>query len=274
MQFYKPMSAGWERRRLSVRSAGLMHLVLAALVVTGCQEPPSKWTYNAMPPVDRAPLIPKSVAVPPLADERLMGNEHAIGLSFVPLMPYGWIEYNSPETIDVPLDPGQSKPTKGWQFRPTEDIAKALAQELHHRRLFRKSFFTFRASEGDLILRGTLSSMKREHMRFSYGLGLGGSALWLLGLPVGKNNSDLSLKLRLEDRSSGKILWEKAYATEHNTKVWFYFPRFERPFLYDAMLKELMPTILADLEQALKGQVPPSSSISDLEKLQSQASGK
>jgi hypothetical protein len=219
-------------------------LSVVFLLLTGCASPRG-WSYSAAPPVERPPLVQKSLAVPPLTDQRSHENENKAFMSFIPFVPYGWIDYNTPETVQMHLTTGL------WQFKPTEDIAKAFALEVQNRRLFKEAFFTFRESEGDYILRGSISSTKLEGKIYSYCLSFIGIDLQFLGLPAGSLRNDLTLEVSLEDRASQKKLWSKRYMKEHEEgPYWIY--GLPSDFWYDDMLKEAMPGILSDMEQALK----------------------
>jgi hypothetical protein len=66
----------------------------------------------------------------------------------VPLMPFGWQDLNTPEGIQMHCNSGL------WFFKPSEDLAKAVADELSSAQIFKEVFFTNRASEGDLVLKG------------------------------------------------------------------------------------------------------------------------
>lgn len=215
-----------------------------AIIFTGCASPKA-WTYSADAPIERSPLINQSITVPPLIDKRPTENDDRLMLYMVPLMPYSWANLNSPEGVQHHLTSGL------WQFKPTEDIAKAVAAELSNRRLFKEAFFSYRESEGDFVLRGTLSATKYEGTLYSYGLSFAAPYLWFLGLPCGSVENVFTLNLRLEDRSSNKAIWEKSYSAEHKTGVFWLYNR-PSDFWYDAMLKELMPSILSELEEAVK----------------------
>ena len=216
---------------------------LTAWLTTGCSSQRG-WAYVATPPMKQSPGFAKTVAVVPFVDQRPVQNKNNIGLRLIPLMPFGWQELNTPETIQGHIASGL------WQFRPTEDMAKALALEVQNRHLFREAFFTFRESDGEFILRGVLLSTGYDGTLYSYGLSIYGEILWVLGLPAGKVKNDLSIELRLEDRTSGQEVWKKQYKADHDEGVYWAYA-IPSDFWYDTMLKDLMPTILSDLEKAI-----------------------
>ena len=112
-------------------------ILLIILLCSGCASPRG-WAYKGLQPLsDRSPILGKSVAVVPFTDSRPIQNSNNALLYLIPLMPYGWQELNTPETVDRHLASGL------WQFKPTEDIAKAVASEISNRRIFKEAFFTY-----------------------------------------------------------------------------------------------------------------------------------
>jgi hypothetical protein len=160
-------------------------------------------------------------------------------------MPFGYQDLNQPEGQNMHIMSGL------WQFKPTEDIAKALAAELQSRHIFRDAFFTFRESDAELVLQGTLKSTRYNGKLITYGLSVYGPMLWFFGFPAGAVSNELTLKLRLVDRSSQNSIWEKEYRGQHDTGA-FWIYAMPEDFYYDTILKKLMPTILSDLEAAVK----------------------
>jgi hypothetical protein len=229
----------------------LFPVLVVSVVSVGCEQGPRGWTYTAIQPADRRPMVTKSVAVPPFRDERSSKDPELISmLLLLPFFPSGTAEVYKPE---FQRDLGYRHRMSGdsWKsFKPTEDIAKALAEELRNSHLFNEAFFTFRETEGDLILRGTVSSTRLEVTMYSYGLSLAFPIPWLLGFPAYKITNELSFHLQLEDKTSTKVIWEKGYTAAHEVR-WSYYNRVSG-FWFDVILKELMPTILSDLEQAAR----------------------
>jgi hypothetical protein len=106
-----------------------------------------------------------------------------------------------------------------------------------------------RESEGELVLQGALKSTHYDGKLITYGLSAYGPVLWLFGFPAGTITNDLAVKLRLVDRAPQTLLWGKEYQGQHSTgPFWLY--AMPEDFYYDTTLKELMPTILSDLEAA------------------------
>ena len=236
----------YERKRVTKATQCLVLVFLVAWLAAGCSSQRG-WAYIPTDPIKQSPRVAMSVAVVPFIDHRPSQNTNNLGLRLIPLMPFGWQELNAPETIQGHVASGL------WQFKPTEDMAKALALEVQNRHLFKETFFTFRESDGELILRGTLLSTRYDGTLYSYGLSIYGELLWLLGLPAGKVKNDLSIELRLEDRTSGQVIWEKQYQADHDEGVYWAYA-IPSDFWYDTMFKDLMPTILSDLEDAITNQ--------------------
>lgn len=214
--------------------------LFALLLMTGCMTQ-RVWTYKADPPVKTKPLVNKSVAVTPLADDRENINYNKIFFMYIPLLPYGWMDLNTPEG-------GQMHVTSGlWLFKPTEDIAKAIAEEINNSGIFKEAFFTNRASEAELNLRGNLKSTYYNGKLFSYGLSIYGADLWFIGFPAGSYKNDLEISLELVEYSTGKILWAETYKRDYSKVSWIYVPGAD--FYYDQLLKEIMKEVIPSLKK-------------------------
>lgn len=223
--------------------AGLA-LIIFGLLEIGCSSART-WTYQVAPFTDRQRSIEKSLAVPPLNDLRRPENDNKVALYFIPLMPFGWQDLEQPEGVNRHIASGL------WQFKPTEDIAKALASEIHNHNIFRESFFTFRESDADYVLRGSLTSTNYSGKMYTYGLSVEGPLLWFIGFPAGSLTNRLAFKLELVERQSNKHIWEQDYSFEYDAGV-FWLYSMPEDFYYDKALKQLVPKILADLEAAIK----------------------
>lgn len=181
-------------RTIAVRRGSAL---LVLWLVTGCASTRS-WAYRPEAPVVRQPVLAKSVVVLPTEDLRTNENTNLRALYLIPLMPYGWMTFDTPEGPERHLTSGV------WNFRPPEDIAKVIAQDLQNLGLFKETFFGFRPSDGDLILRSQLHSTRYDAKIISYGLSIEGPLLWLIGFPMGTYSNELRLELRLEDRATGE----------------------------------------------------------------------
>ena len=127
-------------------------VLILCFVFNGCASQRG-WRYSAESKVIREPLVNKTVAVPPFKDARPDENNNAIMMYMIPLVPFGWCDYSNPEGGGMKLN---SSPL--WLFKPSEDLAKAAAEELEASGLFKEAFFTQRATEGDLVFSGIINS--------------------------------------------------------------------------------------------------------------------
>jgi hypothetical protein len=216
--------------------------VFATLIFGGCSTQ-RVWTYKADPYVKTEPLVNKSVAVPPLADNRENVNHNLIGLGYIPIMPLGWMNLNTPEG-------GQAHIASGlWLFKPPEDIAKAIAEEINHSGIFKEAFFTNRASEGELNLRGNLKSTYYHGSIITYCMSIYGVYLWFIGFPAGTYGNTLEISLELVEGSTDKVLWNETYKKDFSKTFWIYAPGAD--FRYDQLLKEIMKEVIPSLKNKL-----------------------
>src|SRR4030095_15672898 len=100
--------------------------------------------------------------------------------------PFGSMTLETPEGVQMHVNSGL------WQFRPADDIARAVAQEMENARIFRETFAGNRASEADYVLLGEITSTKYEGKIISYGLSAYGPLLWLFGFPSGHTANELT----------------------------------------------------------------------------------
>jgi len=221
-----------------------LFFVFALIILCfGCSSPRA-WTYKSEPFVKETPVINKTVAVPPFSDQRLNENSNAILMYLIPLMPFGWQDFNTPEGANLHCMSGQ------WIFRPNEDFAKAVAEELHNSSIFKEVFFTYKPGDGDFILRGKIESTKYNCKLITYGLSVEGPLLWFIGLPSAYVENQLQLNLKLVDQKSDEVIWEKNYLKADDKVSILY--ALKSDFLYDSLLKSIMKEALPDLKAKLK----------------------
>lgn len=226
----------------TIASILLVFFVIVQVFFSGCTSQ-RVWTYSPEAKIDLAPMLDKSVAVPPLIDERVNMNLNRSGLGLIPLFPYGWQTMYTPEG-------GQEHRTSGfWLFTPTEDFAKAIAIELENASLFKEVFFTHRPSTADFSLRGTIESTQYTSKMYTYCLSLVGVYLWLFGFPSGTAANELALGLKLVDNTTDQIIWESRYKKSARSTSWIY--ALNSDFFYDTMLKEIMEEVIVSLKKRL-----------------------
>lgn len=205
------------------------------------------WTYKAEPQVQMTPILNKSVAVPPLSDQRENTNNNMAGMYLIPLMPFGWQDLNTPEGVQMHTNSGL------WIFRPNEDFAKAIAEELSNTSMFKEVFFTHRPSDAELTLKGKILSTKYDGKMITYGLSVYGPLLWLIGLPASYVSNDLSLQLELVETKTNAVLWQQSYQKNSDTVSIIY--GMQPDFMYDSLLKDIMKEAIPSIKNKLSTQV-------------------
>ena len=136
-----------------------------------------------------------------------------------------------------------------WLFKPSEDFSKAIAEEIQTAGIFKEAFFTYKTSEGDLVLRGEIKSTYYSGKLFTYCLSFFGVYLWFIGLPAASASNTLELGFQLEDSASGQVLWQGSYTKEEGAVSWIYF--IKPDFYYDKLLKDIMNEAIPSLRQTL-----------------------
>lgn len=218
--------------------------LLAATMAAGCAAQKA-WIYAPKArAVSPSPVLDKSVAVPPFADARPNVNRDFFLLYLIPLMPFGWQNFDAPEASTMHFASGL------WIFKPSEDLAKAMAAELTSSRMFREAFFTYRAGEGDLVLEGKINSTKYKSYVITYGLSVDGPLLWLVGAPAGHISNVLDLEFVLRDNKTGDVLWKQSYMEAMGGLRWIYY--LHADFNYDTLFADIAKKALADMETFLR----------------------
>lgn len=146
------------------------------LIVSSCSTP-AVWSYtpNSYELTDRKTVL-KTVSIPPFRDARPDKEENLIFVGAIPLMPYGWADYEKPENAAAHLT------SKAWKsYRPAEDFTAALAGELKNAGTVNETFSELR-KEDQYYIRGTILNTGYRGKMFSYGLASLGpcSGIWEL----------------------------------------------------------------------------------------------
>lgn len=218
-------------------------LIITFLFLSGCASQRA-WTYKAEPYVHADPIIKKSVAVPPLSDLRENINNNMMMLYLVPLMPFGWQDLNTPEGVNMHANSGL------WIFRPNEDFAKAIAEELNNTSMFKEVFFTHRPNDADLMFRGKIISTKYGGKMITYGLSVYGPLLWFIGLPTSYIENQLSLELELVEAKTMTVLWKQSFKRDISSLSILY--ALQPDFMYDSLLKDIMNEAIPSLRNKLR----------------------
>ena len=221
----------------------ILILITISLSLIGCASQKA-WKYGPEPFISGVPpQVNKTVVVTPFNDQRINENSNMVAMYLIPLMPFGWQDLNTPEGVQAHVSSGL------WIWRPNEDIAKASYEELNSSNLFKEVFYSTRASEGDLVLQGTIKSTKYDGKLFTYGLSVYGPVLWFIGLPAANVSNELVVSFKLEDRKNNKVLWEKEYRDEvsHTSVIYSLSSDFE----YPDMLKKILLNVVKDVKSDL-----------------------
>jgi len=218
-------------------------VVLLAATLTGCANIRS-WSYSPEPRRGTDPIANVSVIVLPFEDQRPKENSNFLFMYFIPLMPFGWMTYDTPEGVQMHANSGL------WQFRPADDLARAVAQEVDNARIFRETFVGSRASEADYVLLGEMVSTRYDAKIITYGLSVYGPLLWLFGLPASVTSNDLTLNLKLAKTPSGVPIWTHTIRAEASATSWIY--ALQPDFTYDQLLKQGLREAMASLANAAR----------------------
>ena len=230
-------------KKIFIWRVAILSGLFAILVLSGCASQRA-WTYNAEPYVKATPILNKSVSVPPLADHRENVNNNFTMMYLIPLMPFGWQDLNTPEGVQMHMNSGL------WLFKPAEDFAKAIAEELNNTSIFKEVFFTYRQSEAELTLKGKIISTKYNGYLFSYGLSVEGPLLHLFCFPSTYVSNELALQLQLVDSKTDKILWDQTFNKEDGHVSIIY--AMQPDFMYDSLLKEIMKEAIPSMKSKLE----------------------
>lgn len=215
--------------------------LLFSMLVSGCASQRT-WVYKPNMYDKASVLADKTAVILPFSDQREDINKNRLGLYIIPLMPFGWANYNAPEGVQMHLNSGM------WiNYKPTEDFAKALAQELEEAYIFKESYFDFKKGNGDIIINGKIINTKYSATIISYGLSVYGPLLWLVGFPSGTVNNELSIELSCTDIKTNQLLFSKTYSAPKYSKIsWLYY--LPTDFNYSSMLKGLYNQFVLDLK--------------------------
>jgi hypothetical protein len=162
---------------------------------------------------------PVKVAVLPFEDMRGDNNMNSVLLYLIPLMPFGTIEYDRPEAASGFLTHA------AYNFRPSEDIAKALVEEMKQNNLFDEVFFTQREKEPgvDMVVTGKIREIKYSGKLYSYGFSVYGPNLWFFGFPSGSATNAVNFTIELKRLSDGAIVWRHNVIGEWSETMGLYY---------------------------------------------------
>ena len=230
-----------------MRTVLIASTAMALFGLAACSSPRA-WVYAPEARQTRQPVVDASLVVPPMLDKRTNDNTNAIFLYLIPLMPFGYQDLSVPESVSMHVSSGS------WQFKPSDDFARAIAQEIDASRIFREAFTDARASSGDYVLAGEIRSTQSNAKMITYCLSVYGPLLWLIGFPASYTENALELRLTLARRGTDSLLWDYTIRGGDSETGWLY--AMGTDFMYDRLLKAEMPAALASLEAAVRGGLP------------------
>jgi len=226
-------------------------LLCCAVIFLGGCESAGSWRYDTKSnSMHEGRVAPANVAlaVLPFEDMRSNDNTNATLLYMIPLMPYGYSEYNR-------IEGGNGFLTHGsYQIRPREDLANSLVDELKHNNVARDIFFTQRATEPnvDYYLQGYVQEFRYNGKIFSYGLSVYGPLLWFIGLPAGSANNTLSVDLEMKDARTGEVVWRgRSFSSNRSLISGLYYNWGKEFDAYPEMMAEAISIWIADLNNFL-----------------------
>jgi len=193
-----------------VRGAKLKRMLLLLIVCfawiafSGCSTHMA-FTYPMNPPIRKLTSEPAAVkiAVLPTKDGRRANNRSAtMSFYWVPLMPFGWVDYYRPEASRTFNTIGM------FNMDMEEDLAQAIAFHWQEAGVAKRVFFDFggMVDQVDYVLESTLKESHYHGKIFTYGLSFIGPVLWVVGLPTGHSKVKFNLQLELKDRN-GDVVW-------------------------------------------------------------------
>ena len=221
--------------------------ILTVIYLTGCATKAS-FVYSVGPKYIDNVNKDLHVAVLPFEDLRSYENKNSVLLYLIPLMPYGFMNYDR-------LDAANGFLThSSYNFRPTEDLAKALVSELKNNKLFSEIFFTYRDNEPnvDLYITGEITNTKYYAKMYSYGLSIFGPLLWLVGLPAGVAKNELILTIKVYSATNKEELLAFNISGEWKKTVGLYYNWGTEFDGYDKILHDGFKDFVIELTKELE----------------------
>lgn len=223
----------------------IVGIVILSVFFGGCASQKA-WVYKPNNYSQPPNISDKTAVILPFVDTRDNINKNRIALYLIPLMPFGWADYNVPEGQQMHINSGI------WiNYKPTEDFAKALAQELRNTNLFKDAFFDFKKGNTDIMIKGEIISTKYNGKIITYGLSACGPLLWFIGFPAGTVSNELSIRLTCLDTKSNQTLFSKTYSAPRHSKVsWIY--ALKNDFNYPSMLRDIYADFISEFRENLQ----------------------
>ena len=227
-------------------------LIVASLVValSGCSSR-AGWEYQASATKNAASPVPAVVAVEHFQDQRGTQNSRYFWVCVIPLVPYCSSSYQRPENANGFLTEA------AYNFRPSDDLAKATADELQQAGTFHEIYVTDRPSDpnANLLIRGTISNTDWDGTAYGYLVGPYAGLFYVLGLPIGTVQDSLSLKLELVNNANGQVLWTHEISQHYEKTEGFYY-NYAQDFGYPQMFHDGIAPAISELQNFVNAQPP------------------
>jgi len=222
--------------------------VVFALSAASCGST-GAWSYppNATPLHRSASTHPQKVAVVMGSDTRPAENSNMFGMYLVPLNPWGWIEYERPEAAE------QFNSVRDYEMDMSRDPALAVAEEFKRSRLFPNAHFSYGGDlDGEWVCEVTPRRFAYTGRLYGYGLSVFGPLLWFLGLPAGRNQTDIEFDLALRD-AAGREVWSGTLAETEVVNNSLYYNLGDDVKGFALSFERGMQKLLPEIEAAVAG---------------------
>lgn len=228
-----------------------LSLSITTLILSGCGTT-GKFVYPAnmrnLTQIKNSNFTNKTVAVLPFDDLRSDENDSStMFLYLIPLMPYGWINYNRPEAARIFLT------IDTFTFNASEDLSKAAALSLRRSKMFKDAWFTFGGEKyrADYVLKGEIISTKYKGRIYTYGLSVAGALLSIIGAPAGTSENSLAVNFSLHDKND-KTLWKYSFDKKEHIWQWLYYRMGYDASMYTKLMEQAMNQAIMDMNKKLK----------------------
>lgn len=186
------------------------------------------------------------VAVVDFADARGHTDDPMSAWVLVPFVPWTQGEDARPEEPIV-------GPESGAHF--TRQLTRVLVEHLRASRLFGQVEHVrgpVDPAAYDLVLRGELRESRARRLRTTYGLTVAGAALWVLGLPIGWNETSWEIDAHLVHAGKNEVL--KSLRVQRREKRWtgLYWGASGTPDDEARVLGQVMNELLHGVDRALE----------------------
>lgn len=229
----------------------IFSLLLCLFILNSCGTT-AKYIYPSKPKdlisfAGQAPKYNKKIAVLPFQELRVDENNQKFWLYLLPLMPYGYANYQRPDAARLFVTVNE------FQFDASEDLAKSVAYSFRKSNLFEDAFFSYGGDKdkADWLLEGNIETIDYNGAIYSYGLSVYGPLLWFLGLPAGSSENIVKLSFVLKDIKTGKIIWENSYHDSDKIIQGLYYNWGRDVKGYSLIMQRIMNQVIEDISRTI-----------------------